>query len=86
MAVLFCLGLEVYTCYNTPTGNTEISSNLNDEENNIVTSVDSFEDEQIIHVYEPAYFIDQLKLIPLTNELSLLKEFPLSNWQPPRFC
>ena len=83
-AILFCLGLEVYTYYNTPVCNTELSSELNCEENNVLSSVDSFEDDHINQVDEPFYSVEQKLLIPFSNDLFLLNEFSVSSWQPPK--
>lgn len=58
IAVLFCLGLEVYSNYSSPFYNTELSAELNCEENNGLSSVDSFEDEHINQVFESFYLVD----------------------------
>ncbi len=84
-AVLFCLGLEVYTYYNTPVCNTELASELNCEENNVFSGVDSFDDDHINQVDEPFYFAEQLVLIPISNVSFLLKDFSFSSWQPPKY-
>ncbi len=83
-AVLFCLGLEVYTYYNTPICNTELFSEQNCEDNNVLSEVDSFEDDHINQVHEPIYFVEQLIVIPISNDSFLLKEFSFSSWQPPK--
>lgn len=83
-AVLFCLGLEVYTDYSTPVCNTELSSELNCEENNVFSNVDTFEDDHINQVHEPSYFVEQLIVIPVSNDSFLLKEFFFLSWQPPK--
>ena len=85
-AVLFCLGLEVYTYYNTSICNTELSSELNCEENNVPSDVDSFEDDHINQVYKPFYLVEPKVLIPNSNDMFLLKDFSFSSWQPPKFC
>lgn len=83
-AVLICLGLEVYTYYNTPVCNTELSSEQNCEDNNVLSEVDSFGDDHINQVHEPFYFVEQLIVIPISNDSFLLKEFFFSSWQPPK--
>ena len=84
-AVLFCLGLEVYNIYGTPVCNTELSSKLNCEDNNVLSEVDPFDDDHINQVHEPYYFVEQLIVIPISNDSFLLKEVFFSSWQPPKF-
>jgi len=83
-AVLFCLGLEVYTNYNTPVCNIELSSEQNREDNNVLSEVDSFEDDHINQVHEPFIFVEQRVLIPNSNAPFLLIDFSFSSWQPPK--
>lgn len=83
-AILFCLGLEVYTYYNTPVCNTELSSELNCEANNVLSSVDSFDDDHINQVDEPFYSVEQKVHLSFSNDSFLLNKFSISNWQPPK--
>jgi hypothetical protein len=83
-AVLFCLGLEVYNDYYAPICKTELSSELNCEENNVFPSVDAFDDDHINQVHEPFYFVEQRALILNSCNSFLLIDFSLSSWQPPK--
>ena len=83
-AVLFCLGLEVYTYYNASFCNTELASKLNCKENSVFSSVDSFDDDHINQVYEPFYLDEKKLLIPFSNDYFLSYVFPFSSWQPPK--
>jgi hypothetical protein len=85
IAILFCLGLEVYTYYNTPVCNMEVSSKQNCEDNNVLSEVDSFEDDHINQVYEPLYLDEQKIFIPFSNNDFLLNDFSFSSWQPPKY-
>lgn len=84
-AVLFCLGLEVYSYYSSPICNKELSSELNCQDKNVSYCVDSFEDDHINQVYEPTCFVAQQVPITSINDSFLLFEFSFSNWQPPKF-
>ncbi len=84
-AVLFCLGLEVYTYYKTPICNTELTSEQNCVDNNVLSEVDSFEDDHINQVNESSFFVLQLQIIPISNDSFLLNEFFFSSWQPPKY-
>jgi len=84
-AVLFCLGLEVHTYYNTPICNTELSSELNCEDNNVFSSADLLDDEHINKVYEPFHLVEQKVFIPISNDLFLLNDFSFPSWQPPKY-
>jgi len=83
--VLFCLGLEVYTNYNTLVCNTELSSEQNREDNHVLSGADSFEDDHINQVHEPFFFVEQRVLIPNSNAPFLFIDFSFSSWQPPKF-
>lgn len=84
-AVLFCLGLEGYTYYSTPVCKTELSSELNCEDNNVLSEVDSFDDDHINQVDGSFYWVEQKVLIPFSNNSYLLNEFSISSWQPPKY-
>ena len=84
-AVLFCLGLEVCTYYNSPVCNTELSSEQNCVASNVFSGVDSFEDDHINQVYEPFYLDEHKVLIPISNDEFLLNDFSFSSWQPPKY-
>jgi hypothetical protein len=84
-AILFCLGLEVCTYYKTPACNTELSSELNCGENNVLSNVDSFDDDHINQVDGSFYWVEQKVFIPFSNDPFLLDEFSVQNWQPPKF-
>ena len=83
-AVLFCLGLEVCTYYNTPICNTELSCVQDYKDNIVLSEVDSFEDDHINQVHDPYFFIERLIVVPILNDSFLLKEFFFSSWQPPK--
>ena len=84
-AVLFCLGLEAYSYYNSPICNIELSSERNCEENNVFSSTDTLEDDHINQAYKPFYLDDQNVLIPILNDEFLLQYFSFSSWQPPKY-
>lgn len=86
VAVLFCLGLEVYTNYSTFVCNTALSSNQDSEENIDFSNTDSIEDENINQGHCIIHLVEQLMLIPFSNELLLLKEHHFLSWQPPKLA
>lgn len=86
VAMLFCLGLEVYTNYSNPVCNTELTSQQEGEENIVIQNDDVIEDENFHQDHDVNHFVDPLLLIPFSNKLFLLKEYTFSNWQPPKFC
>lgn len=86
VAILFCLGLEVYTHYGTPVCNTELTSQQDGEENIVLPNGDSIEDENFNQEHDANPFVEPLILMPISNKLPLLKEYSISNWQPPKFC
>ena len=83
-AVIFCLGLEVYTNYNTQICNTELSSGQECGENDVFSGIDSFNDDHINQINEPLCSVEQKVLIPFSNDSFLIKKFPISTWQPPK--
>jgi hypothetical protein len=85
ITVLLCLGLEVYTYYNTTVCNTELSSEINCEQKNVFSIVDSFDHDPIIKVSEPSYLVEQKVLILISNDLFLLTNFSFPSWQPPKY-
>ena len=85
ITVNLCLGHGVYTHYSTSTCQIEHSSEGNCEDNTTSSGVESFEDDHIIQIHEPSYFVEQLILIPISNDSFLLKEFSFSSWQPPKY-
>jgi hypothetical protein len=84
MTILFCLGLEVYSYYNVPASNIEVSAEMDCIDNITFPGVDSFEDDHVIQVYEPFFLDEQKVLIPNSNDEFILKEFSFTNWQPPK--
>ena len=83
--VILCLAHGVYTQSSTSTCQTELYAEQNCVNNNIFHGADSFEDDHIIQIHEPFYFVEQLILIPISNHSFLLKEFSFSSWQPPKY-
>jgi len=85
LTVLFCLVLEVYTNNNIPTCNTELSSDQNYKDTNVIYNVDSFEDDHINQTHVLSDFVNQLITISISKDTFLLKEFTISNWKPPKY-
>jgi len=85
LTVLFCLVLEVYTNNNIPICNTELSSDQNYKDTNVISNVDSFEDDHINQTHVLSDFVNQLITISISKDTFLLKEFTISNWKPPKY-
>jgi hypothetical protein len=84
-AVLFCLGLEVHSDYNTLVCNVELSSGMNCEDNNLSSDVDAFDDDHINQVHELNLVAEPVFWIPTPKYIFLLPEFSYSGWQPPKY-
>ena len=84
MSVLFCLGLEVYSYSGVPSYDIEISDERSCEDNNILSDVDSFDDDHINQVIEPCFVAESLTWIQVSGNGFLLTQFSYSNWQPPK--
>lgn len=84
LAVLFCLGLEVYSDYNTPICTVELSSEANVPDNGLNSDVDAFDDNQMNAVDEYSSIIEPMFRLPKSKDLFSLQKFTSSNWQPPK--
>jgi len=84
IAVLFSLGVEVYSNYTFPTYNMELSEELNVEDNNLNSDIDSFDDDHINQTQEKLLIGEKLTCLTISNNLFIIPEFSFSNWQPPQ--
>lgn len=84
IAVLFCLGLEVYSEYESPAYSVELSEKMNCTDN--ITSLDSdaFDDDHLYQTYETFWIAERLSCLPASNNLFPGHKFSFSNWQPPQ--
>lgn len=82
--VLFCLGLEVYSEYNSPSYCIENSENGNCTDNILNLDIDAFDDDHINQTYETFWIAERLTCLPISNNPILGHIFSFSNWQPPQ--
>lgn len=85
ITLFFCLGLEVYTNNSTPGYKIELSSELNYKDNNIISGVDSSEDDHINQTHAFPDFVKQLTVISISNDSHSSREFIVSSWKPPKY-
>jgi hypothetical protein len=83
-ALFFCLGLEVYSEFASPTFNVELSENLNSTDNNINSDIDAFDDNHIIQAPEKFWMAEKLTCLTISNNPLIITDFTFKNWQPPQ--
>jgi predicted transglutaminase-like cysteine proteinase len=83
-AVLFCLGLEVYSEFASPTYNVELSENLNSVDNNFNSDIDAFDDDHIIQAQEKFWMVEKLTCLTISSNPLIIADFTFKNWQPPQ--
>jgi hypothetical protein len=83
-ALLFCLGLEVYSEFVSPAYNVELSENFNSTDNNLNSDIDAFDDDHIIQAPEKFWVIEKLTCLTVTYYPHIIAEFTFKNWQPPQ--
>jgi len=84
VAVLTCLGVDVYSNSNIHTYSIEFSGEHNKYGNNITKDNDSGNHDQIPYKYKFS-FVKQLVLImPVLLNPFLVSDFSVSIWQPPK--
>jgi hypothetical protein len=80
-----CLGLEASAHRNASLCNVEFPASQNNEDSNVFTQDDSFEDDHInLDVY-PYSFDRQLIFHPVSIQSHSPKEHSASSWKPPKF-
>lgn len=84
LAVLFCLGLEVYSDYSTTICTVEISAEANTVDIGLNLDVDAFDDNLMNEVQEFSSIIEPTFRLPLSKDLFPLQKYTFSNWQPPK--
>ena len=85
ITLLFCLGLEASSYYNSPLFNVEFSSHQNSEDTNIFSEDDSSEDDHINLDVRPCYFARQLIFHSISKHSPSPKEHIVSSWKPPKY-
>ena len=85
LAILFCMGLEVYSHYSAKVCNTELAAQQEVQDNIALQNGDFAEDETVSLRADLNYFEEPLVLLPTDNKLFLLKQYSFLNWQPPKF-
>lgn len=84
IAVLFCLGLEVYSEYDSPAYSVEFSEKVNCTDNILSLDFDAFDDDHMNQTFETFGIAERLTCLPNPNNPFLGHLFSLSNWQPPQ--
>jgi len=84
MAVIFCIGTEVYSYSDVRGYGVEISAERSCGDNNLLSEVDSFDDDHMNQVAEPCLVPEPLTQLPVSGNRFLVTLFSCSNWQPPR--
>jgi len=84
IAVLFCLGLEVYSEYHSPAHNVELSEKMNCTDNIASLDSDAFDDDHMNQTYEIFWMAERISYLPITNNPFRGHEFSFANWQPPQ--
>ncbi len=85
ITILLCLGLEVFTYSHPVICNIETSSEQKNEDNNIFSKIDSFENDHIIQVQTTSNVDKQLILISISKDSFLFNELSFSSWKPPKY-
>jgi predicted transglutaminase-like cysteine proteinase len=83
-AFLFCLGLEVYSEYSSPSYKVELSENLNSVDNNFNTDIDAFDDDHMVQSPEKYWMLQKLTCLTISNNKFIIADFTFKNWQPPQ--
>jgi len=84
LAVLFCLGLDVYTDYNSPIYTIELSADANVVDDGLDSNSDISDELQMDLVYDFSSINEPILRIPNSKKLILTQNYTFSNWQPPR--
>ena len=84
IAVLFCLGLEVYNEYDSPANSVELSERMNCTDNIVSLDSDAFDDDHMNQTYETFWIAKRLSCLSIPTHLFPGHEFSFSNWQPPQ--
>jgi hypothetical protein len=83
-AILFCLGLEVYSEFASPTYNVELSENLNSLDNNFNSDIDAFDDDHIIQTPEKFWMVEKQIFLTISANPFIIADFTFKNGQPPQ--
>ncbi len=83
-AILFCLGLEVYSELASPIHNVELSENMNLTDNKLNSDIDAFDDDHIFHTPEKFCMLEKQTCLTNSNNLHIITDFIFKNWQPPQ--
>jgi hypothetical protein len=83
-AILFCLGLEVYSEFASPAYNVELSVILNSTDNNLNSDIDAFDDDHIIQAPEIFWMVEKLTCLSISANPLIIADFTFKNGQPPQ--
>lgn len=84
LAVFFCPVMNAYSNYNIQKTIIEHPAVDNDGENNSLTDVDFFDDEQINQISDFFPEADFPYKIRITQNCILISKYPTTIWQPPK--
>ena len=86
ITILLCFGIEVIVTNNsTDNYSIEIPSELSYTDNNILTGIDSSEDDHLNQAQPMPEFGVQPTIYTHFSDPSTFKEFTFSSWKPPRY-
>jgi hypothetical protein len=84
MAVLFCLGLEIYSDYNSSICTVELSVEASVSDKGLNSNVDVFDDSNLNQFHEFSSGFEPGFRLPILNDFFVFQEYNVASWQPPR--